>query len=276
MKILTGNRASNLKEAYLLAFQEAGVENMSADIIDMFTSMVESSSKISAETDKIIGSAVRSRYGNKATWRAERWFVPVPKLQYQGKDIHQLIIEVITYLIAAAVVRTGDDSRLTTLVGPVGKPEILGLPMVFLHAILENDMGRFAMIARDAGYTTWEVPGAQPVRLPNDFVSEITIMLKYQSVVSWLGQFGAQGRCVAPLVAGSLIGLAFQDSSQPVPANKEMVTTDNLINALESMAYQPAEAKEMVRRIAPRLRADMTLEEAIRITLQMGKGGDLQ
>ena len=54
----------------------------------------------------------------------------------------------------------------------------------------------------------------------------------------------------------------------------EMVTTDNLVSALESMAYQPAEAKEMVRRAAPRLRADMTLEEAIRITLQMGKGGD--
>jgi len=274
MKILIGKKASSLKEATILAFQEAGVENMSADIIDMFTSVMESSSKINAETDKIIGSTVRSRYGNKATWRAERWFVPVPKLQYQGKDIHQLVIEVITYLVAAAVVRTGDDSRLTTLIGPVGKPEILGLPMVFLHALLENDLGRFAMIARDAGYTTWEVPGAKPVRLPNDFVSEITIMLKYQSVVSWLGQFGAQGRCVAPLMAGSLLGLAFQDSSQPVPVNKEIVTTDNLVSALESMAYQPAEAKEMVRSAASRLRADMTLEEAIRITLQMGKGGE--
>jgi hypothetical protein len=40
------------------------------------------------------------------------------------------------------------------------------------------------------------------------------------------------------------------------------------------MAYQPAEAKEMGRRAAPSLRADMTLEEAIRITLQMGKEGE--
>ena len=166
-----------------------------------------------------------------------------------------------------------DDSRLMTLVGPVGKPEIVSIPMVFLHALLENDLGRFAMVARDAGYTTWEVPGAKPVRLPNDFVNELSIMLKYQSVVSWLCQFGAQGRCVAPLVAGSLIGLAFQDSSQPVPANKEMVTTENLVSALESMAYQPAEAREMVSRVASRLRADMTLEEAIRLTLQMGKEG---
>ena len=268
MKTLIGNRASNLKDATILAFQEAGVENMSADIIDMFTSVVESSSKISAETDKIIGSAVRSRYGNKATWRAERWFVPVPKLQYQGKDIHQLVIEVITYLVAAAVVRTGDDSRLVTVVGTVGKPEIVSIPMVFLHALLEKDLGRFAMVARDATYTIWEVPGAKPVRLPNDFVNELSAIFKYQSVVSWLCQFGAQGRCVAPLVAGSLIGLAFQDSSQPVPANKEMVTTENLVSALESLAYQPSEARELVSKVSSRLRADMTLEEAIRLTLQ--------
>ncbi len=275
MKILIGEKASSYKEATNLAFQTAGVEGMSADIIDMFTSL-SNIDKTSSEAEKIIGSTIRSRYGSKATWRAERWFVPIPKLQYDGKDIPQLIIEINVYLVTAAAVRTPQDSRLITLAGAVGKPETLSIPMVFLHAVLERDLGRFAIVARDAVYTTWEVPGAKPVRLPNDFVSELTVMLKYRSVVDWLGEFGTQGRCVAPLVAGSLLGLAFQDSSQPVPVSKEMVTTDNLVSVLESMAYQPAEAKEMVRRIAPRLRADMTLEEAIRITLQMGKGGDLQ
>jgi hypothetical protein len=275
MKILIGEKASNYKEATALAFQTAGVDGMSADIIDMFTPLSDTD-KISGEADKIISGTIRSRYGSKSTWRAERWFVPVPKLHYDGKDIPQLIIDSTVYLVAAAVVRTPQDSRLVTLAGAVGKPETLAIPMIFLHALLEKDLGRFAIVARDAGYTTWEVPGAKPVRLPNDFISELTEMLKYQSVVAWLGGFGSQGRCVAPLVAGSLLGLAFQDSSQPVPVSKEMVTTDNLVSVLESMAYQPAEAKEMVRRIAPRLRADMTLEEAIRITLQMGKGGDLQ
>jgi len=273
MKILAGQKASNWKDAVGLAFQTAGVEVMSADIIDMFASLA-AGDKASGEADKSIGAAVKSRYGSKATWRAERWFVAVPKLQYDGKDIPQLIIDITVYLVAAAVVRTPQDSRLVTLAGAVGKPETLAIPMIFLHALLEKDLGRFAIVARDAGYTIWEVPGAKPVRLPNDFISELTEMLKYQSVVAWLGGFGSQGRCVAPLVAGSLLGLAFQDSSQPVPVSKEMVTTDNLVSALESMAYQPTEAKEMVRRIAPRLRADMTLEEAIRITLQMGKGGD--
>jgi hypothetical protein len=273
MKILIGEKTSSWKEATTLAFKTAGVDSMCADIIDLFTSL-SAEDKISGEADKSIGTAIRSRYGNKATWRAERWFVPIPKLHYDGKDIPQLIIDITVYLVAAAVVRTPQDSRLVTLAGAVGKPETLAIPMIFLHALLEKDLGRFAITARDAVYTTWEVPGAKPVRLPNDFLSEFTVMLKYQSVVAWLGGFGSQGRCVAPLVAGSLLGLAFQDSSQPVPVSKEMVTTDNLVSVLESMAYQPAEAKEMVRRIAPHLRADMTLEEAIRITLQMGKGGD--
>jgi len=272
MKILTGSRANNLKEAVSLALQEAEIGLMSSDLVYIFASIADST-KNTAEADKVIGTTVRSRYGNKATWRAERWFVPVPKLQFQSKDIHQLVIEVSVYLVAAAVVRPADDSRLITVVGPVGKPEIVSIPMVFLHALLENDLGRFAMVARDATYTIWEVPGAKPVRLPNDFVNELSAILKYQSVVSWLCQFGAQGRCVAPLVAGSLIGLAFQDSSKPAPANKEMVTTENLVSALEGLAYQPSEARELVRKVSSRLRADMTLEEAIRLILQ-GKEWD--
>jgi len=274
MKILSGHQADSQDKAVRLALQTAGVDGMDTYIIDMFEALSEND-KINAEADKIISSTIRNRYGSKASWQTERWFVPVPKLHYEGKDIPQLIIEVDIYLIAAAVVRT-QDSRLITLAGAVGKPETLSIPMVFLHALLEKDLGRFAMVARDANYTTWDIPGMKPVRLPNDFVSELTEMLKYQSVVSWLDEFGSQGRYVAPLVAGSLLGLAFRDSTKSLPANKEIMTTDDLISALESMAYQPAEAKEMVRNAASRLRADMSLEEAIRITLQMEKGGDLQ
>lgn len=273
MKILMGRQADNWKEAARLAFQEAGVEGMSADITDMLTPLVNDH-KMSAEADKTIGTIIRNRYGNKATWRAERWFVPVPKLHYEGKDIPQLIIEIGVYLVAAGAIRTQNDSRLVTLVGAVGKPEILAIPMVFLHAFLEKDLDRFGIVARDSIYTTWDLPGNKPVRLPNDFVSELTEMLKYQSVVAWLGEFGAQGRCVAPLVAGSLLGLAFQDTSQLVPVSKQGFTTDDLVSALESMAFRHGEAEEMVSRAMSRLRTDMTLEEAIRITLQMGKGGD--
>ena len=246
---------------------------MSTDITDMFVPLANDN-KTSSEADKTIGTAIRNRYGNKTTWRAERWFVPIPKLLYEGKDIPQLTIEITVYLVAAAAIRTQQDSRLVTLVGAVGKPETLSIPMVFLHAFLESDLDRFTIIARDSVYTTWEVPGTKPVRIPNDFVSELATMLRYQSVVAWLGEFGAQGRCVAPLVAGSLLGLAFQDSSQPIPVSRQGFTTEDLVGALESMAFRHNEAMDMVNRAMPRLRADMALEEAIRITLQTGKGGD--
>jgi hypothetical protein len=271
MKILTKQRAASQREAIKLAVETAGAAGITADIIDMFTPAAEDSSA-SNEADKIISSTIRSRYGSKATWRVERWFVPIPKLRYEERDIPQLVIEVSTYLVAAVVVRTTQNNRLITLVGTVGKPEILGLPMVFLHALFEKDLGRFAIVARDASYTTWEIPGAKPIRLPNDFVNELLDRLRWQSIVAWLRKFGDQGRWVAPLVAGSLLGLAFQDSYQPLPASKELVTTDNLVSALVNMAYQPAEAREMVRLAASRLRSDITFEEGIRVVLQMGKG----
>lgn len=266
MRILPGRQADNRQEATRLAFREAGVEDMSADVIDMFESLTNEQ-KIGSEADKAIGTNIRGRYGNKATWRAERWFVPVPKLHYAGKDIPQLIIEITMYLVAPASVKTSNDSRLVTLVGAVGKPETLSIPMIFLHAFLEKDLDRFAILARDSIYTTWEIPGAKPVRLPNDFISELGAISKYQSVAAWLGEFGAQGRCIAPLIAGSLFGLAFQDTSQPVPVNKQGFTTDDLVAALESMAFRHGEAEDLVNRAMPRLKADMTLEEAIRIML---------
>ncbi|MFC2060031.1 hypothetical protein ACFLTZ_02910 [Chloroflexota bacterium] len=273
MKIIPGKHAANQKESIRLAFQTAGIDGMNADIIDMFTSLSDTD-KISGEAEKAIVATIRSRYGSRTTWQAERWFVPIPKLHYDGKDIPQLIIEVSVYLVAAAVARTAQDSRFITLVGTVGKPETLTIPMVFLQAVCERDLGRFAIAARNAVYTTWEIPGAKLVRLSNDFINELGEMLRCQSVVAWLGDLGAQGRYLAPLVAGSLLGLAFRDYAQPVPVNKEIVTTAKLVSAMESIAYQPAEAKEMVRNAAPYLRADMTLEEGIRITLQVGKGGD--
>jgi hypothetical protein len=273
MRILPGRQVENQREATRLAFREAGVEDMDVKITNMFISLVNDH-RIITEAEKTIGTNIRNRYGNKATWRAERWLVPVPKLHYAGKDVPQLIIEVTMYLVTAALVKTQHDSRLVTLVGPVGKAETLPIPMVFLHALIEKDLGGFAIAGRDSTYTIWEVPGTKPVRIPNDFVSELTEMLKYQSVVGWLGKFGTRGRCIAPLVAGSLLGLAFQDSSQPVSVSQPGFTTEDLVSALESMAFRHGEAKDMVNRAMPRLKADMTLEEAIRITLQMGKGGD--
>ena len=268
MKLLLGKQATNRKEAIDKVFQVTGVDRISEDIINMFTS-ITSGDKINNEADKIISSAIRSRYGGKATWRLERWFIPIPTLRYEGKDTPRLIIEAKVYIVATADVKTQQGSHSITLVEAVGKPEILAIPMVFLHAFLEKDLGRFAVIARDAAHTQWELPGTKPVQLPNDFIGKLTAELKWQSVVDWLLEFGPQGRCVAPLVAGSLLGLAFQESTPPLPVSNQEWTTDDLVKALESMAFRHGEAGEMVSRAAPRLKAGITLEEAIRLTLQV-------
>ena len=268
MKLLLGRQATNRKEAIDKVFQVTGVDGISEDILDMFTS-ITSGDKINSEADKIISSTIRSRYGGKATWRVERWFIPMPTLHYEGKDTPRLIIEAKVYLVATADVKTQQGSHSITMVEAVGKPEILAIPLVFLHAFLEKDLGQFAVIARDAAHTQWELPGTKPVQLPNDFVGNLTLMLKWQSVVDWLLEFGPQGRCVAPLVAGSLLGLAFQESTPPVPVSNQEWTTDDLVNALESMAFRHGEAGEMVSRAASRLKAGITLEEAIRLTLQV-------
>ena len=273
MDILPGTQAEDHKEAIILALQAASLEGVSHDIVDVFTSLA-GIDKLSGEAERIIGTTIRNRYGGKTSWRTDRWFIPVPKVHYLGKDIPQLVIEITVYVIAAAKVRTLQDSRAVTLVGAVGKPETISVPMIFLHALLEKDLRRFAVVERDAIYTTWEIPGAKPFRLSNKFVSELAEMLECQSVVTWLEKFGYQAKAVAPLVAGSLLGLMFQDSSQQLPMNQEIATMDNLVKALEGMAFKPAEAQEMVRHATPRLRADMTLEEAIRIVLQTGTGGN--
>jgi len=89
----------------------------------------------------------------------------------------------------------------------------------------------------------------------------------------WLGDFGCQGTSVAPLVVGSLLGLQFQGIAQPIPVGEQTWTPEQLVSALEGMAYLTAEAKEIVNRTAPSLRVDLTLEEAIRLVLQQaGKG----
>jgi len=108
VKIIPSKMVEDQKEAIALAFQEAGVQGMDADIIDMFTAL-SNGQRISNEADKTIGTAIRNRYGNKATWRAERWFIPVPKLHYASKDIPQLVIEVTVYLVVAASVKTQND-----------------------------------------------------------------------------------------------------------------------------------------------------------------------
>lgn len=112
---------------------------------------------------------------------------------------------------------TTDDYYPVTLVGHIGKSETLIISILLLQAILDDASGRFAVLARSAGTTTWEIPGHKPVQLPDDFIARLSDTLKRKSVAAWLEEFGSQGRSIMPLVVGSLLGLQSMGAAKAVP-----------------------------------------------------------
>jgi hypothetical protein len=233
------------------------------------------SSRLRGEADKAVKSTIHKEYGNKARYYGEQWLIPLPELHLNISPVPQLIITVGAYLVFPVKVETDYSSYSATVVGNIEKSEVLVMPMTFLQALLDNDLGRFRLVAKDSSHTTWKVPEAKPVELPNDFVSKLPQIFERKSVAMWLEDFGSQGRTVAPQVVGALLGLQSIGVAQPIPTGQQAWSEETIINALvEGMAYTTTEAKEMFKRAAPNLRADHTLEEAIRLILQqMGKGG---
>ena len=200
--------------------------------------------------------------------------VPAPELRFDASPLPQLGIKLQVFMVWPGEVETRVTVHSVTVVGPVGKPEVLVIPVLFLRAIMNDDLGRFSIVGRSASHTTWGIPGSKPVRLPDDLTYQLSKILERKSVAMWLDMFGSQGRSVAPLVIGSLLGLECIDVTLTLPAGKQAWDQDTVISALESMAYRPAEAEVMFLRVAPRLRADQTLEDVIRIILrESGKGG---
>jgi len=149
MKFISSEQVATQQEAIETVLQETGAEGLSNEIIDMFTSIAKTDA-INKEADRIIGSASGTGNGNKCFWRADQWFVPIPTLHFDSKDIPHLIIDVQVYLVTTVNVRTRQGNYAFGMVGGIGKPETLNIPMFFLHAFLEKDLGRFAVIARDA------------------------------------------------------------------------------------------------------------------------------
>ena len=272
MKILHGRRVKNFREAVELAFREAGADDLSLSVADLFESA--DAAKLRSEAERDIVAAIRGKYRGNPTWNGKQWYVPVPKPGYDSRGTPHIAIDLKRYIVAAGEVVTADHYYPVTLVGSTGKSETLIIPILLLQAILDDDLGRFAVLARSAGNTIWEVPGSKPVQLPDDFVVRLSDMLKRKSVAAWLKEFGSQGRSIMPLVVGSLLGLQSMGAAKAVPLGQQRWTYEQLLSALEAMAYQVNEAREMVARAMPYLRADQTLEEAMRVILQNeGRGG---
>ena len=267
MKILSGRRAENLEEAAGLAFQAAGAAGMPVGLIDLFSSFLDKTESPRG-AEKNIASAIRERYRGNPSWTGKRWLVPIPRLSCDVRGLPQLTIEIKIYLVAALEVETSERDYSVTLVGAMDRSSTVAIPIVFLRAVLENDLGRFRVVARSSARTTWEIPGGKDLELPADFPGKLSEVLESNSIASWLADFGPQGRIVAPLVVGSLLGLRFQGSTPAVLSGKQPWTMAQLIAALEALAFSSREAKQMADRAVPYLGADITLEEAVRLAVQ--------
>ncbi len=166
------------------------------------------------------------------------------------------------------MVETPHDYDTVTLVGSVGKPERLVLPISFLQAILDEELEKFQIVGRDKRYTSWDVPGLKEMlRLPTGFVAELSAALKAKSVSRWLLAFGAEGRSIAPMVVGSLLGLQFHGLLAPVPLGQQAFRKDIVMADLTRM-YGSARATQMYEQAAPYLKAGMTNDEVITFILK--------
>jgi hypothetical protein len=274
VKLINGKYGTSLRAACELVFKEAAVGDMSSEVTDLFASFV-GSNEIWDQAHRSLRSTVRERYGGSCTWEGNMRLIPVPQLRFDASPVPQLGINVQVYMVWPGEVETRVALHSVTAIGPVGKPEILAIPVLFLRAIMNDDLGRFPIVGRSANHTTWGIPGSKPVKLPDDLTYQLCKILERKSVAMWMDEFGTQGRGVAPLVIGTLLGLESMDVNPSLPTGKQAWDQDTVISALESMAYRPAEAEVMFLRVAPRLRADQTLEDVIRIILrESGKGGE--
>ena len=272
MKVIHGRKIKDYKEAVGIAYSEAGAGKMEPTVVDLFATLVDVT-KFSSEAQKSINTAIRSRYRGNPTWSGTRWYVPVAKPGFDFRGTPRLTFDILTYLVASGDVDTTTHYYAVSLVGALGKAETMVLPLVILQAMLDDDLSRFAILARSNGYTTWDVPGFKATDIQDAWFNRLSEVLKRKSVASWLLDFGSAGRSVVPLVVGTLLGMQFRENTPAPPIGQQRWTYDNLIQSLQAMAYTPTEAKKMVDQALPYLRVEMTLEEALRCVLQYSTQG---
>jgi hypothetical protein len=272
MKVFPGRIIKDSKEAINLVISEAGAEKMQSSIPDLFAPMIDVN-KLNAEAEKSINATVHSSYRRHAEWNGIKWFVPVPTPGYDSRGVPHLTIDITIYLVASGQVETDDRNYSLTLVGPIEKLESVVISLLLLQAILDDNLSRFTILARSGGNTVWEIPGHKPVELPDILLNRISNALTRKSVAAWLIDFGTLGRSVAPLIVGTLLGMQFMGTTKALPVGQQHWDYEQLIEALKAMAYTPTEAKEMVDKALPFLKTDMTLEEAVRFTLQNATSG---
>ena len=272
MRFIGDKDISNIGVAMRLVLKEAGRQDISEEAIRLFLKSFDESSLL-MEAEKVLKSEVHQHYGRNTRWRYSGegpWLVPLPQLRYDALPTPTLSFSLQPYLVAGMTILDGKYSDHDTLVGAIGKPYKLTLPMVFLQAILNESLGHFTLVSKDSTSTTWDIPGLNvPLTLPDDFVKGLSSTLESKSVVSWLLSFGAQGRKLAPQVAGCLLGLQFGGKSKTLSLSEQVWSKEIVIAGLTKL-YGEQTAKTLFNRESPYLSPNMTNEDALKAILQTG------
>ena len=270
MRFIGDKDISNIGVAMRLVLKEAGRQDISEEAIRLFLKSFDESSLL-MEAEKVLKSEVHQHYGRNTRWRylgEGPWLVPLPQLRYDTLPTPTLSFSLQPYLVAGMTILDGKYSDHDTLVGAIGKPYKLTLPMVFLQAILNESLGHFTLVSKDSTSTTWDIPGLNvPLTLPDDFVKGLSSTLESKSVVSWLLSFGAQGRKLAPQVAGCLLGLQFGGKSKTLSLSEQVWSKEIVIAGLTKL-YGEQTAKMLFNRESPYLSPNMTNEDALKTMLQ--------
>lgn len=267
MKFVSGY-VTDIDKAVTLVLREAGRDDMAQEAADLFLTSIDTT-RFQTEGEKLVDTEVRRRYGRNARWQGKLWFVPLPQLRYEALPVPLLTFNLQPYLAAGLTVFNVDRSPSANLVGPIGKPEKLTLPMEFLQAILNNSLDKFDIVAKDGTHTSWKVPFFQePLRLPDEFVADLSWELESKSVASWLLGFGTNGRSLMPQVVGSLLGLQFRRNIEARPPAERVWSQDDVLETLIRM-FGALKARTLLSQATPQLKGNMTNEEAIRLIIQM-------
>ena len=267
MRFVSGY-VTDVDEAVALAIREAGRDDVSQEAVELFLPSVDTT-RLQTEGEKMVDTEVRRRYGRNARWQGELWFVPLPQLRYEAQPVPLLMLTIQPYLAVGLAILNVNRSPSVNLVGPIGKPEKLILPLEFLQAILDDSLDSFEIVAKDGTHTSWKVPFfREPLRLPDEFLTDLSWELEGKSVASWLLGFGGNGRSLMPQVVGSLLGLQFRTKTEARLPNKQVWSQDDALETLIRM-FGALKARTLLNQALPHLKADMTNEEAIRLIIQM-------
>jgi hypothetical protein len=259
---------TGISEAIGLVLRVAGRSDLAPKTVELFLSSVDAA-RLQVEGEKVVDTEVRRRYGRNTRWQGKLWFVPLPQLRYEALPVPLLMFNIQPYLAAGLAISNVNRSPSVNLVGLIGKPEKLILPMEFLQAILDNHLDSYAIVAKDGTHTSWNVPFfREPLRLPDEFLADLSWELEGKSVSFWLLGFGANGRSLMPQVVGSLLGLQFRTATEAHLSEGQVWSQDDVLETLIRM-FGALKARTLLSQALLHLKAEMTNEEAIRTILQM-------